>query len=225
MLYAYFTAVIRYIQVTPGPPSIERTITNRTKLSVSVYPRVEKGTPSRNKTMAYSSVPAWTQEHHVHTRRQEEEMSYVHNKSFDSNQNKSADRNQRQRLQATKTVESTESNHLNDESHEEDHTTSSRFSLTETASIIDLTASDSEESLRCEPDMVPDLPPANHVDRHPIPLAKQKLLDKLQNRKAHEIEDMLVKRAGLIPDWIEKTMREEMERKMARDLEAIENWL
>ncbi|KAG9845160.1 hypothetical protein KCU98_g8940, partial [Aureobasidium melanogenum] len=209
MLYAYFTAVIRYIQASPRPPSIERAITNRTISSIPPNPAVTNSTPKR----------------YVHTRRHEEDLSFVHNKSFDQHKNKSADRNGRKRFRARKAVESTKPHHLNDESHEEGHTVPSRFLLTGTAPIIDLTASDSEESVKCEPVMVPELIPANRDDHQPIPLAKQKLLDKLQSKKAHEIEDILAKRAGLPPEWIEKTMREEMEKKMNRDLEAVENML
>ncbi|KAG9522715.1 hypothetical protein KCU93_g6980, partial [Aureobasidium melanogenum] len=100
---------------------------------------------------------------------------------------------------------------------EEDSTKKARRSV-----VVDLTDSDSEESSESEPSMAPLT--TNHHDHQPIPLAKQKLLGKLQSKKTHEIEDMLAKRAGLLPEWIEKTMREEMEKKMNRDLETIENW-
>ncbi|KAH0027934.1 hypothetical protein KCU78_g3807, partial [Aureobasidium melanogenum] len=100
---------------------------------------------------------------------------------------------------------------------EEDRTKRARRSA-----VVDLTGSDSEKSSESEPSMAPLT--TNHHDNQPIPLAKQKLLGKLQSKKAHEIEDMLAKRADLLPQWIEKTMREEMEKKMNRDLETIENW-
>lgn len=50
---------------------------------------------------------------------------------------------------------------------------------------------------------------------------KQELLDVLESKGVTEIEDMLAKRSGHLPDWIEKLAKEEMEKKMARDLAVI----
>ncbi|KAH0417359.1 hypothetical protein KCU90_g12690, partial [Aureobasidium melanogenum] len=100
---------------------------------------------------------------------------------------------------------------------EEDRAKKARRSV-----VVDLTESDSEESSKPESSVIPLT--TNRRDHQPIPPAKQKLLEKLQSKKAHEIADMLAKRADLLPEWIEKTMREEMEKKMTLDLETIENW-
>ncbi|KAH0027608.1 hypothetical protein KCU78_g3908, partial [Aureobasidium melanogenum] len=100
---------------------------------------------------------------------------------------------------------------------EEDRTKKARGSV-----VVDLIESDSEESSGPESSVAPLT--TNRHDHQPIPLAKQKLFEKLQSKKVHEIEDMLAKRAGLLPEWVEKTMRQEMEKKMNRNLETIENW-
>jgi hypothetical protein len=54
--------------------------------------------------------------------------------------------------------------------------------------------------------------------------AKQKLRDMLHSKKVSEIEDMLAKRSGQLPDWIENIVKQEMEKKMARDLAMVENF-
>lgn len=155
MLYAYFTAVIRYIEANPRLPSIESIIANRTNPSIPINAAVEKDTPSGNKTVAFNSEPTWKQEGSAHTQGQEEDMSLVHNKSADPNKNKSAERHRRQRLPAREVTQSAQPSHQNNESREKDHFASSPFLLAKTASIIDLTASDSEDNVKSESVMVP----------------------------------------------------------------------
>jgi hypothetical protein len=46
----------------------------------------------------------------------------------------------------------------------------------------------------------------------------------LQSKKVSEIKDMLAKRSGQLPDWIESIVKQEMEKKMARDLAMVENF-
>ena len=224
MLYAYFAAVIRYIQASPRLPSIESAITNRMmNPSFPLDGAVTSGTPSGTNTVTSSLEPTSTKKRDVHPLRQEENTTLPLNQSFGGVENKTANRKKRERVRAKTVMGNVDPNHSGDESHKYGHDGSRPSVLTDTAPVVDLTVSDTEENLKCEPDVVPDLPPTDLVDHHPVPLAKQRLLGKLQSKKVHEIEEMLEKRAGLLPNWIERTMREEMEKKMTRDLEAIEN--
>lgn len=224
MLYAYFAAVIRYIQASPRPPSIESAIINRTHLSMPLNGAVASGTPSASRTLASDPRSTSAQDRDVHAQQQEQNTVMLHNQSIGGKENKTARRTRRKKSRVRPVIEHAESDQLNNESHEEDHAASTRFLPTGTAPIIDLTASDSEDSVKHGPVLIPELEHASRDDHQPISPAKQELLDKLQSKKVHEIEDMLAKGAGLLPDWIVKIMEEEKEKKMTRDLQMIENW-
>jgi hypothetical protein len=53
---------------------------------------------------------------------------------------------------------------------------------------------------------------------------EQRLRDILQSKKVSEIKHILAEKSGQLPDWIEEVARQEMEKKMARDLEMVRNF-
>jgi hypothetical protein len=88
------------------------------------------------------------------------------------------------------------------------------------AVVVDLTEPDLGEKIGPEPkSAVTSLGP----EQDDIP-AEQELRDMLQSKKVSEIKDMLAKRSGQLPDWIESIVKQEMEKKMARDLAMVENF-
>ncbi|KAH0161607.1 hypothetical protein KCU67_g6271, partial [Aureobasidium melanogenum] len=103
-----------------------------------------------------------------------------------------------------------------------EYTKKARLSFsTSKSSTVDLTAYDVDDAVKVEHDTAQV---ASRHDAHQTTTsAKQELLLMLQSKKASEIEDMLAKRSGQLPDWIERVMREEMEKKMVRDLEMVRN--
>jgi len=86
--------------------------------------------------------------------------------------------------------------------------------------VIDLAESDSEELIKSEPEAT-TAPLNDQEDDTP---AEQELREILQSKKVDEIQDMLVKRSGQLPQWVEKIVKQEMERKMSRDLAMIRNF-
>jgi hypothetical protein len=88
------------------------------------------------------------------------------------------------------------------------------------AVVVDLTESDPEEEIGSAPNSaVTSL--AREQDELP---AEQELKDMLQSKKVSEIKDMLAERSGQLPDWIESIMKQDMEKKMARDLAMVKNF-
>jgi len=87
--------------------------------------------------------------------------------------------------------------------------------------VVDLTESDSEQSIKSELSAAPLT--NNHSGHQATTSAKEELFLMLQSKKVSEIEDMLAQRSGQLPDWIERVMKEEMEKKMVRDLEVVRN--
>ncbi|KAH0365231.1 hypothetical protein KCU65_g6217, partial [Aureobasidium melanogenum] len=86
---------------------------------------------------------------------------------------------------------------------------------------VDLTGSDSEAGSKPRSSAAPIA--TNHDKDVSIAPAKQKLLNILESKEVTEIEDMLTKQSGQLPNWIEKLANEEMEKKMARDVAVFEN--
>lgn len=98
----------------------------------------------------------------------------------------------------------------------EDRTKKARPSVT-----VDLTDSDSEAGNKSEASAAPIA--ASRDEDTPITSAKQELLGLLQSKEVNEIEDMLAKQSEQLPKWIEKLAKEEMEKKMARDLAVVKS--
>ncbi|CAD0097426.1 unnamed protein product [Aureobasidium mustum] len=87
--------------------------------------------------------------------------------------------------------------------------------------VVDLTESDSEGCSKIR--ILPTPPTTDRIECERTTSAKEELIFMLQCKRVSEIEVMLAQRSGQLPDWIERVMREEMEKKMVCDLDMVRN--
>jgi hypothetical protein len=213
--YAYFTATVRLMRASRLAASIHDSTRDRSKLTIAF--RRPAAVEAFRTIIATTPAPktTLTQEHDTVNTGLEENAIPIQNKALYKSDNTAANSTRRTKLQGRATEESEQS------------TRPSRYGDLERdrkrvkrAVVVDLTESDPEEDIGSETN-----PAVTSLAREQddIP-AKQKLKDMLQSKKVSEIEDMLAKRSGQLPDWIENIVKQEMEKKMARDLAMVENF-
>lgn len=88
--------------------------------------------------------------------------------------------------------------------------------------IIDLTSDELQDVVKVEPSTVATRP--IHEEHQATTPSETKLLNIIQGKTVSEIQGMLSQRAAQLPDWIKKIVREELEKKMARDVDMVENF-
>ncbi|KAH0385601.1 hypothetical protein KCU92_g3302, partial [Aureobasidium melanogenum] len=135
--------------------------------------------------------------------------------------------NRRKRLHAQRVVES-------EQSSDDDMTvlrsplqSAPRVRLSvpaEQTHVVDLTKSDCEEDVKTESCAAPPLTLHNETRSNATAEDKiQELRRKMQSRTVAEINSVLAEKSGLLPSWIEDLIRGELEKKMLRDLQTVEN--
>jgi hypothetical protein len=212
MRYAYFSATVRLMRASQLPAAIygytggrsELTITFKRPAAAKALSRIIATNPA-NRLIQHDTVGAGLEENAVP----------IQNTALFDMGSTSANSMRRTRLQGRATEESEQSTRSSIyEDLERDRKRVKR------AVVVDLTESDPGGEIGPEhKSAVTSL--AHEQDDIP---AKQKLRDMLQRKKVSEIEDMLAKRSGQLPDWIENIVKQEMEKKMARDLAMVESF-
>lgn len=215
MRYAYFSATVRLMRASHKPASIDDSTRDRPRLIVTFKRAVADKVPSQN--IATASAPKIT------LRRRHKKVDPQSWAAMNSNQDEAlsgsesspADRTRRLRLRS-RTVDG-----VNRTTHSEDDYDSDRDrKRVKRSEVIDLTESYSEKTIKSETEAIAT--PSNHQEDD-IP-AEQELRDILQSKKVDEIQELLAERSGQLPHWIEKIVKQEMERKMSRDLAMIRNF-
>jgi hypothetical protein len=215
MHYAYFTSTVRLMRASHPPPSIEDFTKDRPKLSITI----RRAVPSEvhGQSIATNPTPR------VSVMLKQDTANTGPNQNMISNpyatlcksDSTAADSTLKSRLRKRDVIESEHSSLLShDMDLERSHTTPRQLV------VVDLTDRDSEEEIKSEPAV--SSAPLNH-DEHDIS-SEQRLRDILQSKKVSEIKHILAEKSGQLPDWIEEVARQEMEKKMARDLEMVRNF-
>ncbi|KAG9512469.1 hypothetical protein KCV07_g9459, partial [Aureobasidium melanogenum] len=88
--------------------------------------------------------------------------------------------------------------------------------------IIDLTSDELQDVVKVESSTVATRP--IHEEHQATTPSRTKLLNIIQGKTVSEIQETLSQRAAQLPDWIEKIVREELEKKMARDVDVVEDF-
>jgi hypothetical protein len=216
--YAYFTSTVRLIKASPPPPSIEDSTADRPKLTITLRRAGANDTTSQNNII----LP--TPRHSL----------IGENDGLDAGLEEDTISNQSEALRRAETAtnnnipgtgsrnrEITEITRPNRLSHDENSDRErKRARRAVVLEILDSDSEDENHEIKIEPVAIA-APLAIQEDNIPT---EQKIRDKLQNKRVHEIQDMLAERLGEFPLWIENIIKEEMEKKKARDLTMVENF-
>jgi hypothetical protein len=213
--FAYLAAVIRFIQAGFDLPCIENARKTAPKTRASIQRDMAAKASSENKAIVSSPERTLIQEHDIEDAATEEDFITDQYETTMNPEMTVADSTQRTRIQSEESLEIEEPSQLSYNGDQDRDHESVRQSV-----ATDLTMSDSEEEIKLEPSA--SFAPLSH-DEDDLP-AEQELRDLLQSRKVDEIKDMLAQRAGHVARWIEAIMKQEIEKKMARDLAMIKNF-
>ena len=72
--------------------------------------------------------------------------------------------------------------------------------------VVDITESDSEDEIKIEPVAVSASRSYQESDQEDDMPVEQEIRDMLQSKRVSEIKDVLAKRSGQIPDWIDQKL-------------------
>lgn len=212
MRYAYFTATVRLMRTDTSPASVEDFTRAGSRLHTTFRRAVASGSLSQNLIGATTSRYRLKREHDTVDERTEERMILDPNEALDRAEQPIADDTRRTRLQRSGVIGS---ERLPQSSHDNDP--DRKRKRARRAVVVDLTDSDSSNDIRDEGEAAM----ARLSCQESVMPAEQELKNMLQNKKVSEIKDILAKRSGQLPDWIEDIVKQEMERKMSRDLAMI----
>jgi hypothetical protein len=212
--YAYLAAVIRFIQAGPDLPCIE----NARQFAPKSRAPIQRDMAAKNKAIVSSPERTLIQEHDIEDAATNEDLTTDQYETAMNPGRTVADSTQRRRNQSEESFEIDEIEEPSQLGHNEDQYRDHESVRQPLA--IDLTLSDSEEEIKLDPNT--SFAPLSH-DEDDLP-AEQELRDLLQSKRVDEIKDILAQRGGQVPRWIEAIMRQEMEKKMARDLAMIKNF-
>jgi hypothetical protein len=217
--YAYFAATVRMMRSNPPSPSIEDSTIGRPRLTITLEKAGASEASSYNNPILPTPRPSLTREHDGVDAGLEEDMvsnqSEVLRRSENAANNNIPTRRLRNR-EVFETARPTRSNHDEDSDRE-------RKRLRRLA-VVDLTDPDSEDEIKIEPAAINAPRSYQESGREDDMPVEQEIRDMLQSKRVSEIKDVLAKRSGQIPDWIEDIFKQEMKKKMARDLETIRNF-
>jgi hypothetical protein len=212
MRYAYFTATVRLMRASRLPVAVHDSTRNKSELVITF--RRPAAAKAFERIIATNPANRLIQHDTVDAGLEEDTIPFQDTALFEIGST-AANSMRRAKLQGRATEESEQSTRSS--LHEDLGRDCKRVKR---AVVVDLTESDPGGEIGPEhKSAVTSL--AHEQDDIP---AKQKLRDMLQSKKVSEIEDMLAKRSGQLPDWIESIVKQEMEKKMARDLAMVENF-
>ena len=215
MRYAYFTSTIRSMRANPPPPSIEDSTQAKPKLSITLRRAAISGARNQKINASLTSRSSPVQDYHTLDTGPKENTYASQDAALNGSESPSADSTREIRLRS-RTVNGGKRMTQSDRDHDLD----GHRKRVKRSEIVDLTESDSEEVIKSEPET--STAPSSHQEED-MP-AEQELRDMLQSKKVNEIKDMLAKRSGQLPDWIEEVVKQEMKKKMARDLAMVKNF-
>ncbi|KAH0366714.1 hypothetical protein KCU65_g5156, partial [Aureobasidium melanogenum] len=92
-------------------------------------------------------------------------------------------------------------------------------------SVVDLAESGRARDIKIESSTTTLIISHNKTQPH-VTTAEHKIQElrkKMQSKTVAEINNILAEKAGILPSWIEDLIREELEKKMLRDLQTVEN--
>lgn len=215
MRYAYFTATVRLMRASRRPASIDDFERDRPRFIITFKRAVADKVSSQNIATAPTPNITLRQSHKMVNPETWEDMNSNQDEALSGSESPPADRTREMRLRS-RTVDGVDrTTHSGDDCDlDRDRKRVKR------SEVIDLTKSDSEEIIKSEPEATAT-PPNYQEDNMP---AEQELRDMLQSKKVDEIQDLLAERSGQLPHWIEKIVKQEMERKMSWDLAMIRNF-
>ena len=213
--YAYFTATVRLMRASRTPASIDSSTKDRPNLVITLRRAMPNEAPSQNNTTAPAPRLTLRQRHKIVNPDVWEDMESNQDEALSESESPPTKRTRTMRLR-NRTVDGVNRKTQFEDSYDLD-TSPKRVKR---SVVIDLTESDSEEFIKSEPEAT--TAPLNDQENNTS--AEQELREILQSKKVDEIQDMLVKRSGQLPQWVEKIVKQEMERKMSRDLAMIRNF-
>jgi hypothetical protein len=212
MRFAYFASAVKMLRADATRASIQDLAKVRPKRSTISRTRVASGNQSQNIT---TTRPNLAQEHKAVDRRLEKDMSPRQDDKLRKPEDTSVESIPKTRLRSKDTLERQEfAQEIYDNDLGRDRKRARR------TVVVDLAESGIEEDIKSGPDIV-----SGPVNREEVDMpAEQELRTMLQSKKVSEIKDMLAGRSGQLPDWIENIVKQEMEKKMARDLAMLKNF-
>jgi len=213
--YAYFTATVRLMRASRTPASIDSSTKDRPSLIVILRRALPVEAPGQNTNTAPAPRLTLRQRHKMANPEIWEDMDPNQDEGLSGSESPPTDRTRAMRLRS-RTVDGVNTKTQFEDNDDLD-TSPKRVKR---SVVIDLAESDSEELIKSEPEAT-TAPLNDQEDDTP---AEQELREILQSKKVDEIQDMLVKRSGQLPQWVEKIVKQEMERKMSRDLAMIRNF-
>jgi hypothetical protein len=212
---AYFASTVRVIKASHPLPSIEDITKSRPRLSITLRKSMPGGVHGQSlATNPAPEVSVLQEQNTVDTGLAQDFISNRYGTLCKSDDT-AADSIPRSRLQSRDAIDS-------EHSHPSSHETSQgrNHERPRQLVVVDLTESGSEDEIKSEPNV--SLAPLIHEEDDIPP--EQEMRNMLQNKKVSELQDILAKREGQIPDWIEEIARQEMKKKMARDVAAVRNF-
>lgn len=210
--YTYFSATVRLMRANPPPASIEDFSKVNPNRAIASRRTLVSKTPNQNITGTPTSRPRLKREHDALDAVNERSVGRNQHEEISGSKQATGGSTQRTRYRRRGIIES----EILTQSRRDEELGRGR----KRHSVVELSDSDSERDTRAESEAIA-APLSNQEDDMP---AEQEIKNMLRNKKVSEIKDMLAKRSGQLPDWIEEIVKEEMKRKMSRDLAKVKNF-